>query len=160
MIEGLKCKLIPFTGEYITSKYIAWLNDPEVVKFSKQRHTKHDRESCLVYWNTFDGIKNIGWAIISDSVHIGNITAHIDEKGSVELALLIGEKSVWGKGYGTDAWRSVCNYFLKQDRIKRIKAGTVLSNTGMRKIMMRCGMTEEWKIQTKDESLFLAGITK
>ena len=41
-IQGKKVILSNFQETDISKKYLNWLNDPEVVKFSKQRFINHD----------------------------------------------------------------------------------------------------------------------
>ena len=41
----------PFTKTNITKKYISWLNNKEVTKFSEQRHYFHTKQSCLEFYN-------------------------------------------------------------------------------------------------------------
>ena len=68
--------LMPFSAEFLTQGYVAWLNDPEVVRYSEQRHRNHTLESCRQFVETFAGGPSHLWAIIEKKQgfgHIGNI---------------------------------------------------------------------------------------
>ena len=146
-LETKRLKLIPFSEEYLTEKYVGWLNDREVVKYSEQRHRSHNIDSCREYLASFRGTSNYFWAIISKDEaleHIGSITAYVDNNNLVaDLGIMIGDKKVWGKGYGTEAWTAVCDYLFMKTKIRKITAGTMALNAGMRSIMRRAGMVPD-----------------
>ena len=139
-----RLRIVPFSEEYLTTRYVGWLNDPEVVRYSEQRHRKHTLESCRQYWQSFSGSPNYFWAITAQSEgvrHIGNINAYVDEANSVaDVGILVGERAVWGKGYGLEAWKAVCDYLLNEAGVRKVTAGTLATNKGMLSVMERSGM--------------------
>lgn len=141
--------LQPFSREYLTNRYVSWLNDPAVVRFSEQRHHTHSLSTCEMYTKLFDSSENYLWAITHEEsaekhVHIGNISATIDKpNATADIAMLIGEKAYWGRGLGTDAFMAVCHYLFAEKGIRKITAGTMEKNVGMLKIMQHSGMREE-----------------
>jgi|KBSMisStaDraftv2_1062788.scaffolds.fasta_scaffold945353_2 RimJ/RimL family protein N-acetyltransferase len=119
---------------------VRWLNDPDVVQFSEQRHHRHDEESQAHYIT--DGC-SIFREIHTEKRFIGTITADIDRANSVaNVGILIGEKKEWGKGYGTEAWKTFCDHLLTHG-IRKIEAGTMACNYGMLNIFRRTGMHHE-----------------
>lgn len=154
-IETNRLIIEPFTKKYLTHRYVNWLNDPEVVRYSDQRLKKHSLESCHQYMQSFEGTPNYFWALTErDSTygHIGNMNAYIDNKNlTADLGILIGEKNAWMKGYGTEAWLAVCNY-LFDSGIKKLTAGTLPLNSAMIALMRRVGMKED--INMTQESFF------
>lgn len=136
----------PFSQDHLTQKYVNWLNDPEVVKYSEQRFKIHTLESCQTYFDSFENSPHCFWAILikDQNKHIGNMTAYIDPHHQVaDIGILIGEKNNWGKGYGKEAWEAVCQYLLKKKQIRKVTAGAMANNLAMLKIMKDCGMKEE-----------------
>ncbi|MCK5615217.1 GNAT family N-acetyltransferase, partial [Candidatus Pacearchaeota archaeon] len=131
----------------MTQKYVAWLNDPDVVRFSEQRHRRHTFESCKGYIDSFKGTANYIWAISvndDDIGHIGNISAHVNKNNNTaDIGILIGEKRVWGKGYGKESWSVVCSYLMKNRGIRKITGGALSTNIGMLRVMKKAGMTED-----------------
>lgn len=130
--------LRPFTYKDITPKYIRWLNDKELMKYSDQKFTKHTRTSCVKYFSSFKGTDNLFLAVIKDGRHIGNITVDINKNHSVaDIRILMSEH-----GYGTEAFKAVCDYLLSKN-IRKITAGTLSINIPMLRVMEKCGMVDD-----------------
>ena len=146
-IRSARCALEPFSKEFLKPRYVAWLNDSEVTRFSEQRHKTHSLESCRAYAESFRDTPHYFWAVVaSDAVlgHIGNINCYIDpHNGVADVGILIGERRCWGNGFGTEAWIAVCRHLLLELKIRKVTAGTIASNTGMLGIMRRAGMRDD-----------------
>lgn len=145
-LRGNKVLLRPFTESDIDASYLGWLNDADVVRFSNQRFLVHDQKSCLRYLASFAGSTNMFMSVrrLSDDRQIGTMTAYLSKPhGTVDVGILIGEKSVWGRGYGQDAWDTFTNWLLRQENIRKLTAGTLACNYGMIKLMERSGMQLE-----------------
>lgn len=149
-IQVIKTKRLliePFTDKYLTRKYVSWLNNPQVVRYSEQRHKKHTIASCRRYLETFKETPHCFWAVSvrdTDLGHIGNINAYIDECHKIaDVGILIGEIQAWGKGYATEAWIAVCVYLFKKLKIRKITAGTLSVNKPMLRLMKRAGMQKD-----------------
>ena len=73
------------------------------------------------------------------------MTAYIARPhGTVDVGLMVGERSVWGKGIGQDAWDILCNWLLGPDvGLRKLTAGTARPNVAMVRIMERSGMQIE-----------------
>lgn len=69
--------------------------------------------------------------------HVGNINAYVDEIHSLAERILIGEKKIWGLGYGLEARKAVCAYLLKEAGIRKVTADTLVVNRAMLSIMLR-----------------------
>lgn len=146
-IKTLRLELAPFSEEFLTDKYVSWLNDPSVVRFSEQRFSKHNIDSCRAYLNSYKGTPNLFWAIvskISEEGHIGNINSIIDERNSTaDIGIIIGEKRVWRKGYGFEAFNSVVDFLFTEKRVRKVTAGTIVLNHAMLSLMDRMGMEDD-----------------
>jgi RimJ/RimL family protein N-acetyltransferase len=76
--------------------------------------------------------------------HVGNINAYVDVPNRVaDVGILVGEKAVWGKGYGSEAWIGFTQFLLREQGLRKVTAGTLASNHGMLGIMRRAGMEIE-----------------
>jgi RimJ/RimL family protein N-acetyltransferase len=142
-----RCIIEAFAERHLTERYVGWLNDAETMRFSEQRHRHHDLESCRRYASSFTETPHYFAAIVAKDRtlgHIGNINAYVDVRNQVaDLGILIGERSVWGLGYGTEAWRALSRFLLSDRGLRKITAGTLAINAGMLGIMRRCGMQED-----------------
>jgi len=80
-----------------------------------------------------------------DNRHIGNIA--LDNinliNRTAELTIVIGDKSQWQKGYGTEAARLVCDHGFLTLNLNRISCGTFENNIAMQKLAEHLGMVRE-----------------
>lgn len=139
--------LRPFdTARHLTAQYVAWLNDPDVVRYSEQRHKSHTLESCRAFAESFDEGPSRLWAIErrDDDAHMGNIHADIDTHNSLaDVAVLIGNRYAWGHGFGLEAWNAVLNWLINEGDIRKVVAGCMKSNRAMVRIMQKSGMSPD-----------------
>ena len=147
VLSGEKCRLEPFEAKHLSERYVGWLNAPDVVRHSEQRHRRHDLASCRSYAASFEGSPHFFWAIMANDDalgHIGNINAYVDSINRVaDVGIMVGERAAWGRGYGTDAWLAACRYLLLKLNLRKVTAGTLGNNLGMLSVMKRSGMREE-----------------
>lgn len=154
-LVGRKVLLRPFQQSDITSEYISWLNDPDVVRYSNQRFVTHTELSCLKYLETFLNTSNLFFSVRTkaDDLAVGTMTAYVSvPHGTADIGILIGQKSVWGTGVGQDAWDTLLNWLIDQRRVRKVTAGTLSSNKAMIVIMERSGMHRE-AVRPKQEML-------
>lgn len=145
-LQGTKVILRKFIESDIDGVYLSWLNDPDVVRFSNQRFAEHDRESCIRYLASFDSTDNLFISVrnLADDHPVGTMTAYVSKPhGTVDVGIMIGDKSVWGSGYGQDAWDTLTKWLLGREGIRKLTAGTLACNAGMIKLMERSGMQHE-----------------
>jgi RimJ/RimL family protein N-acetyltransferase len=146
-IETPRLIIAPFADRHLTARYVAWLSDPEITRFSEQRHGQHTLESCRAYWQSFQGTPNYFWAVMRRDLpdgHIGNLNAYVTPAhGLADVGVLIGERSAHGQGYATEAWLGVCDYLLRVLGLRKITAGTIEPNTAMLGVMRKTGMVED-----------------
>lgn len=145
-LHGTLVTLRPFVEADITDAYVGWLNDARVTRFSNQRFLKHDSTSCQRYFRSFEGSDNLLISVVrrEDDKAIGTMTAYISRHHeTADIGLLIGDPYTWGKGYGQDAWVTLCNWLLGNTGIRKLTAGAVAPNKAMLRIMERSGMQLE-----------------
>ena len=134
--------LSPFGRNHLTSEYLSWLNNPEVVRYSEQRHRTHSLESCQEFVRRFENGPDHLWAIEygPEQLHVGNITTAVDVQNRIaDIQILIGDREIWGMGVGTRAWQAV-QTFLFQSGFRKVTGGTMAVNHGMLKIFEKSGM--------------------
>ena len=148
-LKTSRCILEEFTDRHLTERYVSWLQDTEVTKFSEQRHKQHDINSCRAYMQSFINTGNYLIAIIAQNPslgHIGNISIDVDKNNEVaDIGILLGEKNIWGQGYGVEAWEAICRFLFFALKVRKVTAGTMATNTGMLGIMRRTGMIDDGK---------------
>ena len=145
-LQGVKVVLRKFTESDINDNYISWLNNLDVMRFSNQRFLKHNLESSLQYLSSFDNTNNLFISIrrLSDDSPIVTMTAYISNNHrTADVGILIGDKAVWGLGYGQDAWNTLIKWLFDHNNIRKITAGTLACNHGMIKLIESSGMCYE-----------------
>lgn len=138
-------RIVEFGEQHLTPRYVSWLNDPETVRFSEQRHRTHTIESCRDYFSAQLASSNYFLAIeeITEGIgHIGNMGVALDTNNqSADISILIGEKSMRGRGFGLRAWKSVLDACLDRLDLRLATAGTMESNRPMVRVFERSGMS-------------------
>jgi [ribosomal protein S5]-alanine N-acetyltransferase len=147
ILETARLRIEPFADQHLTARYVGWLNDPEVVKFSEQRARAHTLETCRAYAASFAGTPHFFWAAVARDEalgHLGNLNAYLDPaNGVADVGILIGERSAQGRGYSTEAWMAVCDFLLRTLGVRKVTAGTISPNAPMVRLMERVGMVED-----------------
>ena len=84
-----------------------------------------------------------------DGVHIGNIDFHIvsPEDRSARLGVMIGDKSYWSRGYGTDAMLTLLRFGFGEMNLHRIDLTVDEENERARACYRKCGMVEEARLR-------------
>jgi len=129
-----------------TPQHVEWLNDPETVKFSEQRHVTHTPASVARYVNSFDHKSGFLWSVVhvESGKPIGTVASRIDEDNSIaDLGILLGDMR--GKGYGREAWNACAGWLLAKNgaAVRKVEAGTMAVNTPMRRTMDATGFRLE-----------------
>ena len=141
----LLCPLEPLV---IEGSYPDWFNEAGVCVGNTHHRFPYTRGEAAEYITSCRGARDrIVLAIVErDSRrHVGNVSLQgIDYiSRSSEIAIMIGYKTAWGKGYGTIACRLIIDHAFKELNLERVYCGTFDCNEGMKKIARSLGMVEE-----------------
>jgi len=143
-----RLQIAPFTEIHCTEDYVGWLNDPNVVRYSGQRHIQHTLDSCRAYIQSFTNSPHYFWVVLQRSPEvprpIGTLTAYLDHANAVaDVGIMIGDKSAWNQGYGFEAWIAVFQYLFDRVNTRKITAGTLSVNQPMLALMQKAGMCSD-----------------
>ena len=130
----------------IDERYLGWLQDREVTRFSNQRFRNHSAESCSAYLEGFSSSANSFLLIThkGDQVPIGTMTIYRSlEHGTADMGLMLGDRHYWRQGLGLEAWEAALKFSLHNNRLRKVTGGTARPNKGMVRIMEECGMSLE-----------------
>jgi len=127
---------------------VRWMNDPEV------RHWLHhsDRPDATVesvrgrFGLTEERFPNLVWLIETlEGRPVGHLALlQMDPHHKrAELAISIGEKDCWSRGYGTDAIRAVLHHGFEDLRLRRIDLHTDADNARGIRCYEKCGFVRE-----------------
>ncbi|MBL8064231.1 MAG: GNAT family N-acetyltransferase [Chthonomonadaceae bacterium] len=145
--EGELVRLVPLDKDRHFDNCVKWVNDPDVTEwlligdFPLSRLSQSDWfEKAARATDT-----NVMFAIETlDGRHIGNSGVHqIDlRNGTCITGSMIGEKEVWGKGYGTDASRIRAHYCFHVLGLRVLYSGYLEGNERSRRMSEKNGYTE------------------
>jgi RimJ/RimL family protein N-acetyltransferase len=142
-LVGAGVELVPFTPACITDEYLGWLNDRELMRYSRQRFVGHTTESALAHLALFAGTASHFWSIRlrGDARAVGTVTAHVDVRAAVaDVGFLVGAR---GRGIGREACGLVLDFLFRHARLRKVTGGTVRANTAMVRIFEGWGMAAE-----------------
>lgn len=169
-LEGEKVGLKKLTLEEATQKYVDWLNDMEVTKYLVSGSFPSDVEDIREYIKKANGPNTVSFAIYEKSTdrHIGNVKLDkidwISRKA--EFGIMIGDKSCWGKGYGTETTQLILKYAFDILNLEKIDLGLVEENIPAYKTYKKLGFIEEGRRQNEQfidgsyHDTIIMGITK
>ena len=130
----------------ITSSYIDWLNDYEIVKFTEQRHFRHNLNRVKQFVrDKYNSPKDFLFGIFNEGEHIGNIKlgeVNIYHQTS-ELSYFIGKKDFWHKGVATRCVKRIVKFGFEQVGLKKITAGYYEINKASQKVLEKSGFEYE-----------------
>ena len=156
---GDRIYLRPLCRDDLNECYLSWLNDPEVNRFLTSGRFPYTMDELESYYERLVGSRSeIILAIIDKSTdkHIGNIKLGPIDWISREaaLGLLIGEKSFWGQGYGTEAVRLILDYAFKRLNLHKVCLGVHANHPEAIGAYKRAGFREEGRLR---EAAFIWG---
>jgi RimJ/RimL family protein N-acetyltransferase len=143
----------PFCNDDITDDYLGWLNDKELMKYSRQRYQTHTKNSCEAYLASFNNSCNSFWDVrLRDSgLQIGTMTAFVDRISTVaDIGILIGHHQMRGHGLGREAFGSLISYLFEYQNMRKVTAGTMELNEAMIRIADYWGMQLEGNLKEQE----------
>ena len=129
--------------------FLRWFNDADVVRNLAMYAplSRAAEESWFERMLASQGSTDYHWVvcIADDSRPIGTAGLHfIDHRnGTAEFGIALGEKEEWGKGYGTDALRAVCDFGFGELRLDRIGLYVYAGNDRGRRAYEKAGFVLE-----------------
>jgi RimJ/RimL family protein N-acetyltransferase/precorrin-6B methylase 2 len=133
------------TTEADLPDYVEWLNDPEVTQFTHIEGplTLEDEREWFQRVSGPDS-RTRNWGIEADGRHIGNCALMPDESREIAgFGIIIGDKTQWGKGYGTAALREVLRIGFEEMGLQRIHLTALGGNTRGLRCYENCGFRHE-----------------
>lgn len=130
-------KFKKFTNKNITKKYLRWINNKELMKYSRQRHHTSNKSTVKRYIKSMSNNWFLAVSIKKNKSfrHIGNISVYFDDKDmSASISILIGSVDFRNLGLGKVIWQEIMKRLSNFKEIKLIKAGTFYKNIPMIKI--------------------------
>ncbi len=138
-----------------TPIYLGWLNDFQVQAYTRRRgrnvSSKEMKDFLVAAQRSLDW--HLALVVRDGRKHIGNLSLNsIDAKNkSAELSIMIGDRSVWGQGYATEAIELAADFAFRALKLHRLWAES--PNSAFNAVMEKIG----WIHEGKRRQAFLAG---
>jgi len=146
---GRLTKLRPLREEDVGERYLAWMRDPEVLRYLEARFAEQTLDSLRAFVRAnADRDDTLLLAICAreeDERHIGNIKVgplH-PHHGTADVGLIIGERSWWGRGAGREAIALATQLAAKQLGARKLTASCYGSHVGSAKAFLANGWIDE-----------------
>lgn len=154
-------------GIYLWPKYgepdghiIHALNQPDLMRYSEQRHEGHTYDTQRDYIKSFDHKTNHLWKVEGQNGVCGTVTAYRNWPNRVaNVGILIARPR---EGYGAKAWKMACDWLLGAGEMRKVEAGCMADNEGMLRIFAKTGMhiegvrTKHFILEGREVDMILA----
>ena len=127
------------------ARCVAWFNDHEVTYYLGRDGPLTLEEEERWFANYKAKTDELIFAITVADTHIGNVGLHnIDlPNRRADVGIMIGEKSFWSKGLGTDALRAVLRYAFDELRLNKVSLDVIDYNERAIRAYERLGFVRE-----------------
>jgi len=154
-ISGKRLYLEYLTPSKVSQRYVDWLNDREVNQYLEARFgcpytLESVREFVEAQYKDPDS-HMFGIFMREGDRHIGNIkVGPINRRHNfAEVGIVIGEKSMWGKGLGSEAVGLASRYAFEKLGLHKLVAGCYSDNKGSEKAFAAAGYVREGVVRKK-----------
>lgn len=135
-------------------RYLSWLSDPEVLRYLEIRHAPPATpESICEYVMNMNSSQDnllLGIFTCENQTHVGNIKLGPINRRHLhaEVGFLIGDKSIWGRGYASEAIALLAKYAFEKLHLAKLTAGCYAGNVGSEKALIRAGFVLEARLSS------------
>ena len=139
-IENRSIGLKNFNLSNITQKYISWLNDKSLLKYSRHKNKNFNYKKAIDYYYYQKKKKNLFLSIFLKKYkkNIGTLTLVYKKNKICNIGILIGDKKYHNKGLASN----IINLLLKNSyfstKVKFFEIGTKHGHKSMIKIAKNC----------------------
>jgi len=158
MITGKKIILVPFKKKHLNDpSYLAWLRDKTVTRFIGRPELNKNitSKSLKRYYIKVSTSKNLKFFAVHEKKtksFIGTAKIKMLEIAGIytnvaDIGLMIGNKTFWGKGLGTDALQALSKYAFHKLHARKLTGGVMSPNVGMIRAFLKSGFMIEGKLK-------------
>jgi RimJ/RimL family protein N-acetyltransferase len=152
MLEGKLVRLRALESSDIERAY-TWVNDREVTHYLMLRYPmSRSQEEKYLSESSSEGstFHDVRLAIETlGGVHIGMTGLHRarPEDRSAELGIMIGDKSFWSSGYGTDTVQTLLRFGFDTMNLHKVALGVFEFNERAYACYRKCGFVDEGRFR-------------
>lgn len=147
-VSGEKVRIAAMDASHAEGPYLGWLKDEAVTRFLEARLTDYDGGRLRAYIDAENQRPNtvfFGVFTIDDGRHVGTVKlAQISSAHRhCELGLMIGDRSVWGQGIGTETIALATDYAFRVLGLHKVNAGAYSDNVASQRAFLKVGYSIE-----------------
>lgn len=153
VLEGRLVRLRALEPSDLERAY-AWVNDYEVTQhlmlrypMSRAQEEKYLSETSA-QGSSFQDVR-LAIDTKDGATHIGMTGLHrarAEDRGA-ELGIMIGDKSLWSNGYGTDTVQTLLRFAFDQMNLHKVMLGVFEFNERAQACYKKCGFVDEGRLR-------------
>lgn len=125
-----KSVLRPLGTDDLGERYLGWLNDPEVNRFSSRRGQTFSFDDMRAYVAAANASPDrllLGIFLKPAGEHVGNIALLLLDRanGLAEVSNLLGERASWGQGIIVDAGKHLIHFGFQRLGVRKFVMGNL-----------------------------------
>ena len=146
VLETDRLTMKPLNKYFLSQDYVDWMNDDEVNRYLESGGD-YTLEKLNDYLEEVERHPKYFWAIIlkETNKHIGNIKIDPIDLNHLfgEYGIMIGDRSVWGKGIAKEASETIIDFSFNTLNLKKINLGVRKNNSSAIRLYEKLGFTIE-----------------
>jgi [ribosomal protein S5]-alanine N-acetyltransferase len=121
--------------------FVRWFADTDVTRYLLARFALSPSQEEEWYESVARNDSTVHWAIVADGATIGVSGIHqIDWiNRHAQTGTVIGERSQWGKGFGSEAVRLRTAFAFDELGLERLETHSLVENVGMHRALEKSG---------------------
>lgn len=144
-LSGPRVKLRIMDDRDATPEYSLWLSDPEINRFlATKGATVEELRDYIAKKNLQSDALFFGIFLKEHDDHIGTVKLEPiePEKKRATIAVMIGNKNYWGKGYAAEAMGLLCDWCFDVLALEEMNLGVIANNVSAIKAYKKIGFFE------------------
>jgi RimJ/RimL family protein N-acetyltransferase len=140
-IQGPRVRLVPFEREHI-DHVLRWFNDPEVLRYVKRVTPLHRVQEEKYVERMTESRDDIVWTVLDENESVIGVSGihRIDwVNRSGRTGTVIGERSVWRKGYGAEVMSTRTKWAFEELGLHRLQSECYVENVASRRCLEKAG---------------------
>jgi ribosomal-protein-alanine N-acetyltransferase len=123
------------------ARFVEWFADPEVTRYLAERFPFSIHQEEAFFKRVSESPSDVWWAIEAEDRTIGATGIHrIDWINSHAITgTVIGDKSCWRKGYGSEVMAIRTEYAFTQLNLHKLKSGAIMDNEPSKRALQKAG---------------------
>lgn len=132
----------PIDGD--TAKFVEWFADTEVTRYLAVVFPPSLQQEEDFFKRIGESKSDVWWAIEAEGRTIGASGIHrIDwVNANATTGTVIGDKSAWRKGYGSESMALRTDYAFRQLNLHKLKSGAFMDNDPSKRALQKAGYRE------------------